>query len=98
MITEQQLCHWVRLPEPAPHARIRLFCFPYAGGSASVYFKWSYILSSLAEVCLIELPGRGYRAQEAPLTRMPILIDKLAQALAPWLDKPFAFFGHSMVG
>jgi medium-chain acyl-[acyl-carrier-protein] hydrolase len=33
---------------------------------------------------------------EAPFTRLAPLVQALAQALAPLLDKPFAFFGHSL--
>jgi len=33
---------------------------------------------------------------EPPFTRLPPLVRALAQGLAPLLDKPFAFFGHSL--
>lgn len=33
---------------------------------------------------------------ETPFTRLSSLADTLAQALRPLLDKPFAFFGHSL--
>jgi medium-chain acyl-[acyl-carrier-protein] hydrolase len=33
---------------------------------------------------------------EVPFTQFEPLISALAQALLPYLDKPFAFFGHSM--
>jgi len=33
---------------------------------------------------------------ERPFTQLSPLIETLAQALAPLLDKPFAFFGHSL--
>jgi medium-chain acyl-[acyl-carrier-protein] hydrolase len=33
---------------------------------------------------------------EAPFTHLSPLIQALAQALVPLLDKPFAFFGHSL--
>ena len=29
-------------PAPQPEPRLRLFCFPYAGGSAAVSREWSY--------------------------------------------------------
>ena len=34
--------------------------------------------------------------REAPFTRIEHLVPALAEALRPQLDKPFAFFGHSM--
>jgi medium-chain acyl-[acyl-carrier-protein] hydrolase len=33
---------------------------------------------------------------EAPIDRLPSLIEVLGQAIPPYLDKPAAFFGHSM--
>ena len=98
MNKKQQTRRWIRLPRPIPDAQLRLFCFPYAGGSSSAYLKWPYILSQPAEVCLVELPGRGDRLRETPVKSMSTLVDALAEAISPWLDKPFAFFGHSMGG
>lgn len=46
----------------------------------------------------MELPGRGKQIRLAPFTRLQPLVEALAQALLPHLDKPFAFFGHSMGG
>jgi medium-chain acyl-[acyl-carrier-protein] hydrolase len=33
---------------------------------------------------------------EKPFSRISPLVSALSQELLPWLDKPFAFFGHSM--
>ena len=44
----------------------------------------------------MELPGRGTRIKQALFTRMEPLVEAIALALLPELDKPFAFFGHSM--
>jgi surfactin synthase thioesterase subunit len=48
------------------------------------------------EVCSIQLPGREDRLGETPFTRIAPLIKTLAPILEPYLDLPFAFFGHSM--
>lgn len=90
------LSKWIIRPQPYPQARLRLFCFPYAGGGAAVFRSWSTTLSPDVEVCPIELPGRGSRFSDPPLTHMPQLLQSLTQAILPYLDKPFAFFGHSM--
>lgn len=87
---------WVISPKPNPQADMRLFCFPYAGGGASYFFTWPENLPSTIEVCAVQLPGRENRAREAPFTQLSTLIPTLANALFPYLDKPFAFFGHSM--
>jgi medium-chain acyl-[acyl-carrier-protein] hydrolase len=48
------------------------------------------------EVCPVQLPGRENRLKERPFNQFSPLIAELAQALRPYLDIPFAFFGHSM--
>jgi len=79
-----------------PQARLRLFCFPYAGAGASIYRLWHTGLSPNIEVCALQLPGRETRLNEAPLTRMDDVVAGVLTALRPMLDRPFAFFGHSM--
>ncbi len=44
----------------------------------------------------VQLPGREARLAEAPFTRMAPLIEAMADAVAPQLRQPTAFFGHSM--
>lgn len=60
------------------------------------YRGWSDRLPQEVEVCPLQLPGRGSRLAEAPFTSMPALVNTVAEVLLPHLDKPFAFFGHSM--
>lgn len=50
----------------------------------------------IIEVCPVALPGRGRRFSEPPFTRMEPLVEHLATALTPYLDRPYAFYGHSM--
>ena len=87
---------WIIRRKPSPQARLRLFCFPYAGGGVSIFRAWSDGLPADVEVCPVQLPGRGTRLMEPPFTRLSPLIQALAQALFPLMDKPFAFFGHSL--
>lgn len=75
-----------------------MFCFPYAGGGASAYRLWAGSLPSDVEVCPVQLPGRESRLREQAFTRPDVLIPAIADALAPYLDMPFVFFGHSMGG
>jgi len=82
--------------KPNPQARLRLFCFPYAGAGASIFRTWSGGLPADVELCPVQYPGRGTRLTETPFTRLAPLVDALAQALRPLLDMPFAFFGHSL--
>lgn len=80
----------------SPTSRLRLFCLPYAGGSAAIYRAWIDALPAGVEVCPVELPGRGARIAEPLFVDMAPLADAVSQALRPCLDRPFAVFGHSM--
>ncbi len=73
-----------------------MFCFPYAGGGASVYRGWGASLPADVEVCPVQLPGRESRMREAPIERSEALTPAVTDALQPYLDLPFVFFGHSM--
>ncbi len=77
-------------------ARLRLYCFHHAGGSPSTYRDWSPELPGDVEVVPVLLPGRGLRLREQPYTSMAPLLDGVLTAIEPTLDRPFAFFGHSM--
>lgn len=87
---------WVTCHRPQPEAKLRLFCFPYAGGGASVYHRWAGELSMAAEVCALQLPGRETRIGELAFDRIEPLIEEIGRAILPHLDRPFIFYGHSM--
>lgn len=86
----------VMVLQPKQQATLRLFCFPYAGGGATLFNTWPSALSDAVEVCAIQLPGRENRLHETPVTEWPVLLEQLTAELEVWLDKPFALFGHSM--
>jgi len=75
---------------------VRLFCLPWAGGSAAAYASWTDAVRDDVEVCPIELPGRQTRWQESPFERLDPLVNSLATALSSELGGRFALFGHSM--
>jgi len=83
-------------PKPNPQARMRLFCFPYAGGTAAVFRNWPRYLPSEIEVCAILYAGRGSRLAEPLSEDVVDVINGVYSDLQPFLKKPFAFFGHSM--
>lgn len=86
---------WITLPPRAARLPFRLFCFPHAGGGASFFRQWWRSLPGIVEVCPVQLPGREERLAEAPFTRLEPLLDALAEAIVPFLDVPYALFGHS---
>ena len=73
-----------------------MFCFPYAGGGAAVYDTWPSALPAGVEVACTQLPGRENRFLEPPFIRIEPLVRALMAALVSSMDRPFAFFGHSM--
>jgi medium-chain acyl-[acyl-carrier-protein] hydrolase len=87
---------WLSGYEPRATARFRLFCFPFAGGSASAYRSWSGGLPQEVEVCPVQLPGRESRYLEPAFHSIPELVPVLADVLRPMFDMPFAFYGHSL--
>ena len=87
---------WIVCPQPHPQARYRLFCFPYAGGGASIFNDWQAELPPEVELYALQLPGRENRLSESPQTRLKQLIETLIPIIKPDLDLPFAFFGHSL--
>lgn len=82
--------------DKAEHVRMRLFCFHYAGATASIFRSWRGALPPEVELLAVQLPGREYRLAEPLLTEMGQIVAPLAEILPPLLDRPFVFFGHSM--
>lgn len=89
---------WLIGQRPSPYAEFRLFCFPYAGGTAAAYHRWPLLAPSRIHLCGVEYPGHGIRLAEEALLTLPSLVRNLADLLEPLLDAPYAFFGHSMGG
>ncbi len=88
---------WAICHAPRPAARLRLACFPYAGGNAQTYRRWHQLLPDWIEVHAVHLSGRVPRMSEAPL----VSISEIVRQVTPRLldlpgDKPLALFGHSM--
>ena len=76
---------------------IKLFCLPYAGGSAMVYKKWEKYLNKSIKLCLLELAGRGGRNQEPYYSNIQEAVDNLYNLVEASLgDEKYAIFGHSM--
>jgi surfactin synthase thioesterase subunit len=88
---------WFPVLAPAPAAEVRLFCFPHAGGAALFFRPWAELLGAKVEVRGLELPGRGRRFVDRKLLHhVDAVVDAATSAIGPLLDRPFAFFGHSL--
>jgi surfactin synthase thioesterase subunit/glycosyltransferase involved in cell wall biosynthesis len=78
-----------RMPA-AGHLRaggLRLFCFPHAGGGAAPFRAWAERLPPAIAVVPLRTPRRANMAELAAANY---------EAIEPYLDEPFALFGHSM--
>jgi surfactin synthase thioesterase subunit len=53
-------------------------------------------VGSQLEVCPVQLPGREGRLGEPALTSVRAVVEALATALEPALERPYAILGHSM--
>jgi len=79
------------------NTEIRLFCIPYAGGSAAVYYTWKKYLNTNIELYPIELSGRGRRMNVPIYNNIREAVDDIYELIKNNLDdKPYALFGHSM--
>ncbi|WP_339834929.1 alpha/beta fold hydrolase [Paenibacillus sp. FSL R7-0272] len=88
---------WIVSFYPVATPRLRIFCFPYAGGNAIAYKDWGDYFPEDIEVCCIQLPGRGDRLLESPISSIPVIMEKLGECFLDFAKGiPFVFFGHSM--
>jgi len=72
---------------------VRLICFPFAGGTASVFEPWSDVPA--LDVYAVQYPGRETRWREPSLPTIDTLVDALVEGISPLCDGSFAFWGHS---
>jgi len=74
----------------------RLFCFPYAGGSADVYRNWAGWFPQQLDLCLVHLPGRGRNMNKRAFCRLIPLVAEIVGHISLLTDIPYALYGHSM--
>lgn len=78
--------------------KLNLLCFPFAGGSADFYNRWSSPSLNDTVVHPIRLPGRGQLINLPLISNMPLLIDLIINELYRFRDCRFALLGTSMGG
>jgi acyl transferase domain-containing protein/surfactin synthase thioesterase subunit len=87
---------WLVVVGPRAAPRLRLFCFPFAGGGSAVYRGWAQSIDPAIEVVAIEPPGRLGRITETPVADMDAFVGQVVSEMAGLLDRPFAMFGHCL--
>ncbi|PCI27058.1 MAG: putative thioesterase [SAR324 cluster bacterium] len=90
------MSQWFVPIKTVEQASKRLFCFPFAGGGTAAYRRWMDKLPAEVDCYTLLLPGRERRFGEKPLSDLTTLIENLVAEIAPLLDRPFYFYGHSM--
>jgi surfactin synthase thioesterase subunit/NAD(P)-dependent dehydrogenase (short-subunit alcohol dehydrogenase family) len=77
---------------------LRIFGFPYSGGTSDAFAAWARFAPANVEIYGIELPA--IEDENSAILREPLglLYQWIYRALAPLLDVPFAFYGHSVGG
>lgn len=78
--------------------KIRLFCFYYAGGTASFFSEWCSLLSDNIGIYPYELSGHGARFDEDIADSIEAAAEEAAEIISLLSDKPIILFGHSMGG
>lgn len=75
---------------------VKLFCVPYAGGSATIFVKWKNYLREYIEIYPVELKGRGKRFVEPFSKTFEDVVEDSYREIIPHLhDGPYVLFGHS---
>jgi surfactin synthase thioesterase subunit len=77
---------------------MKLFCFPYAGGSSAIFNRWKSYVDTDIEIKAIELAGRGKRIHEDHYSDFNEVIEDVFSLIVDEIKKGenYAFFGHSM--
>lgn len=87
---------WFTIFQKVKNPCMRIFCFHYAGGSASFFRHWSQDLIPGVELVAIQLPGRENRFTEDLFYNLLDVANAISLNFKYYSDKPFVFFGHSV--
>src|SRR5215831_18130961 len=86
---------WLVTLRPGRRTRMRLVCFPYAGGGPSIFRAWASQLPADIEICAVQAPGKERRLGEPPLRRLSAVVSRLTEVFAG-TSLPCSFFGYSL--
>ncbi|WP_272491090.1 thioesterase II family protein [Paenibacillus apiarius] len=76
---------------------VKLFCVPYAGGSAMIYNPWKHVMGDAVELVPLELSGRGRRFGAPFYKSIRAAVEDVAEQIIPHVDDgSYALWGHSM--
>jgi surfactin synthase thioesterase subunit len=79
-------------------SKLNLLCLPYSGGSRYSFSSFIKYAPTWFSPVVLELPGRGKRAQEMLLEDIEEIEEDIFKQALPYINKPYALYGHSMGG
>ncbi|NKZ06463.1 thioesterase II family protein [Actinomadura latina] len=94
--TVRQRERWLRPLRVQDVPRLRLVCFPHAGGAAGFFRTWGARLPDGVELYGVQYPGRQDRLREPCAETVDDIAEPVAAVLEPLGEVPLALFGHSM--
>lgn len=83
-------------PCPPSNSHATLFCLHHAGGGGAGFRRWSGWMSSGIQVAPVVLPGREGLSLVPPFTAFRTAVERIAEAMEPATERPYALFGHSL--
>lgn len=89
---------WFRHIPEITESKMQLFCFPHAGGNASLFHPWLDFMPSDISLYIACFPERLERFQQVMPGTFSSLIHELANEMSAVINRPWAIFGHSMGG
>lgn len=79
-----------------PDERVRLVCIAHAGAGPSAFRSWRASAPAELTIDAASLPAREARYGDPMPDNVVALVRDILDRGAPWDDRPFALFGHSM--
>lgn len=74
-----------------------MFCFHYAGGTATTYRPWALEYNNAIIIMCVELPGKGTRRDEKKINDFKEILPDLSKNIVEVSrDKKIVLYGHSM--
>lgn len=87
---------WIIYSQRREAASIQLFLLAHAGGGSAAFRGWNGRVGDKIELGYVQLPGHDSRLMEQPCSSIEELIPQLVDALGAHINRPFAFYGHSL--
>lgn len=72
-----------------------LYCLPYAGGNANIYYEWNKKLNSIADVKPFEYRGHGRKYSQLFYASVQEAADDVCSEIMNDMPECYAIYGHS---